>query len=153
MIHCGTLFSPPCQMLTAATDSCWPRGFGAAAFLILSQLNQCLNYGSKSKWKNPPKKTKKASNQPPVMLLEAKWSHCTGCKLFALRFPVSENQLWWFVSSLKWSIFLAVSQGGPWFSSGVNKLQTLRSEAIIALILVTSSITLQDQTCQVKHNS
>lgn len=146
MIHCGTLSSPPCQMLTAATDSCWPRGCGAAAFLILSQLNQCLNYGFKSKWK----KNKKASNQPPVMLLEAKWSQCTGCKLFALRFLLSENQ------TLMICVFIE-AEHLPWRQPGSSMvlllLRTLRLEAIITLILVTSSITLQDQTSQVKCNS
>lgn len=151
MIHCGTLSSLPCQMLTAATDSCWPRGCGAAAFLILSQLNQCLNYGSKSKWKKTKKKT-------PKRLLTSRLLCCSkqsglnvlGAKLFALRFLVSENQ------TLMICVFIE-AEHLPWRQPGSSMvlllLRTLRLEAVLTLILVTSSITLQDQTSHVKHNS
>lgn len=95
-------------------------------------------------------KKKKASNQPPVTLLEAKWSQCTGCKLFAVRFLVSENQ------TLMICAFTE-AEHLPWRQPGSSMvlllLRTLRLEAVITLILVTSPITLQDQTSQVKHNS
>lgn len=50
VIHCGTPSSPLCQMLTACNRQLLAEGLrGRSTFLIVSQLNQCFNYGSKSK--------------------------------------------------------------------------------------------------------
>lgn len=88
------------------------------------------------------KKNKKASLTSRLLCcskqsgLNVLGANCSWCQ---------KTKLWWFVSSLKRSIL-------PWFSSCCGP-SGYRLEAIITLILVTSSIPLQDQTSQVKCNS